>query len=271
VENPDEVTLVPHPAIRKRIARHMHTSSTAAAHAYAMIDVDYSTVDEIRRRWAPRWRQEHGYSLTYLPFVARAVAIAIARYPNLNSRFTDGGLELRRPIGLGIAVDLDFEGLIVPVIPAADRLDVPALAQAINVRAVRARGGRLRGADVAGGTFTLSNPGPFGARTTLPIINQPQVAILTMDAIAPRPVAVPADTADTDGRGDSGGHTVAIRPIGNLTLAWDHRAFDGAYATSALSAIRAALESHDWSAEFGSWAGAAASPPDEAAAVASPA
>jgi 2-oxoglutarate dehydrogenase E2 component (dihydrolipoamide succinyltransferase) len=265
MDDPDEVTLVPHSAIRKRIARHMHASSTAAAHAYAMIDVDYSTVDEIRLRWAPRWREEHGYSLTYLPFVARAVAIAIARYPDLNSRFTGSGLELRRSVGLGIAVDLDFEGLIVPVIPAADRLDVPALAKAIDDRASRARGGRLRGEDVSGGTFTLSNPGPFGARATLPIINQPQVAIVTVDAIAPRPVAVPDDT---DGRG---GRTVAIRPVGNLTLAWDHRAFDGAYAASALSAIRAALESHDWSTEFGSWSGETVSSPGEAAELASPA
>jgi pyruvate/2-oxoglutarate dehydrogenase complex dihydrolipoamide acyltransferase (E2) component len=96
MESPDEVTLVPHTTIRKRIARHMLSSSAAAAHAYAMIDVDYSAVDEVRSRKGPRWRQEFGYSLTYLPFVARAVAIAIEQYPNLNSRFTDSGLELRR-------------------------------------------------------------------------------------------------------------------------------------------------------------------------------
>jgi pyruvate dehydrogenase E2 component (dihydrolipoamide acetyltransferase) len=191
----------------------------------------------------PRWRQEFGYSLTYLPFVARAVAIAIEQYPNLNSRFTDSGLELRREVGLGIAVDLNFEGLVVPVIQQADQLDVPAIARAIDDLAGRTRGGKLRGTDVAGGTFTLSNPGPFGARTTLPIINQPQVAIVTVDAIAARPAVVP------DGEG---GNTLAIRPIGNLTLAWDHRAFDGAYAASALGAIRSALESHDWHTEFDS-------------------
>jgi pyruvate dehydrogenase E2 component (dihydrolipoamide acetyltransferase) len=254
METPDEVALVPHSAIRKRIARHMQASSAAAAHVYAMVDVDYSTVDQTRRRWAPQWREEHGYGLTYLPFVARAVSLAIAQYPNLNSRFTDAGLELRRSVGLGIAVDLDFEGLIVPVIADAEQLDVPELARAINDLADRARGNRLRSQDVAGGTFTLSNPGPFGARTTLPIINQPQVAIITVDAIAPRPVAVP----DNDG-----GHTVAVRPIGNLTLAWDHRAFDGAYAASALSAIRSTLISHDWSTEFGSWTAAANYPPAE--------
>jgi pyruvate/2-oxoglutarate dehydrogenase complex dihydrolipoamide acyltransferase (E2) component len=244
MENMDpagEVTLVSHSAIRKRIARHMAASQATAAHVYAMIDVDYSAVDEVRRALAPRWRAEHGYSLTYLPFVARAVTTAIGQYPNLNARFTDDGLELRREVGLGVAVDLNFEGLIVPVIQQAGRLDVPAIAQAIEDLASRTRDGKLRSEDVAGGTFTVSNPGPFGARITLPIISLPQVAILTVDAIAPRPAVVR----------DGGGNTLGIRPIGNLTLAWDHRAFDGAYAASALSAIRSALESRDWRAEFG--------------------
>jgi pyruvate dehydrogenase E2 component (dihydrolipoamide acetyltransferase) len=133
--------------------------------------------------------------------------------------------------------------LVVPVIQQADQLDVPAIARAIDDLAGRTRDGKLRGTDVAGGTFTLSNPGPFGARTTLPIIKQPQVAIVTVDAIAARPAVVP------DGEG---GNTLAIRPIGNLTLAWDHRAFDGAYAASAVGAIRSALESHDWAGEFDS-------------------
>jgi 2-oxoglutarate dehydrogenase E2 component (dihydrolipoamide succinyltransferase) len=231
--SPDDVTLLPHTAIRRRIARHMVSSSSAAAHAYAMMDVDYSAVDEVRGQM----RQEHAYSVTYLPFVARAVIIAIGHYPNLNARFTDDGLELRREVGLGVAVDLNFEGLIVPVIPRAHELDVPTIAKAVDDLARRTRDGKLRNDDVTGGTFTLSNPGPFGARITLPIINQPQVAILTVDAIAPRPTVVPENT-------------VAIRPIGNLTLAWDHRAFDGAYAASALGSIRSALESHDWRTEF---------------------
>jgi 2-oxoglutarate dehydrogenase E2 component (dihydrolipoamide succinyltransferase) len=238
---PDEVTLVPHSAIRKRIARHMAASSATAAHVYAIADVDYGAVDEVRGRLGGRWRREHGYSLTYLPFVGRAAALAIERYPNLNARFTDDGLEIPGDLGLGIAVDLDFQGLIVPVISRANLLGVPALALAIDDLGSRARGGKLRGEDVAGGTFTLSNPGPFGARMTLPIINQPQVAIVTVDAIAPRPAVVPDGT---------GGNVLAVRPVGNLTLAWDHRAFDGAYAASALTAIRSTLESHDWLAEF---------------------
>jgi 2-oxoglutarate dehydrogenase E2 component (dihydrolipoamide succinyltransferase) len=220
----------------------MSASRATAAHVYAMTDVDYSAVDEVRSLMGPWWRQEYGYRLTYLPFVARAVVIGIGQYPKLNARFTDDGLELRHEVGLGVAVDMNFEGLIVPVIPRANRLDVPSIAQAIDGLARRARDGTLRSGDVAGGTFTLSNPGPFGARTTLPIINQPQVAIVTVDAIAPRPAVVP------DGEG---GNTLAIRPIGNLTLGWDHRAFDGAYAATALGAIRSALESHDWRTEFG--------------------
>lgn len=251
MESVGDMTLVPHTTIRKQIARRMVASGAEAAHAYAMIDVDYAVVAEVRRRIGARWREEHGHGLSFLPFVARAVAIALERFPKLNARFTAEGLELRREVGLGIAVDLDFDGLVVPVIPQADQLDVPEIARAIDDLARRARAGRLTGQDVAGGTFTLSNPGPFGARTTLPIINSPQVAILTVDAIADRPAVV---------AGADGPPALAIRPIGNLTLAWDHRAFDGAYATSALTAIGSALESHDWSGEVASWD--AASPPE---------
>jgi pyruvate dehydrogenase E2 component (dihydrolipoamide acetyltransferase) len=232
-----DVTLVVQSTIRRRIADRMARSSAVVPHAYAMIDVDYGSVAAVRRQHGPQWRKDHGRGLSYLPFVARAVAIGIRQFPHLNGRFTEEGLAVPTDIGLGIAVDLDFEGLIVPVIPEAGRRTVPGLARAVDDLAVRARGGKLRGEDVAGGTFTLSNPGPYGARRTLPIINQPQVAILTVDAIEPRPAVV-------DGR------SLAVRPIGNLTLAWDHRAFDGAYAASALAAIRSALESHDWASEF---------------------
>jgi 2-oxoglutarate dehydrogenase E2 component (dihydrolipoamide succinyltransferase) len=238
----DEV--IPFSNIRKRTAEHMVRSQATSAHVLTAVEVDFDAVDRVRLVEKDAFKAEEGFSLTYLPFVSRAVIDAIRDFPHVNASVGDNQLIIHRAVHLGIAVDLNFEGLIVPVIPAADQLDVPGLATAINDLAGRARSGRLRGEDVAGGTFTLSNPGPFGARTTLPIINQPQVAIVTADAIAPRPVAVP-DT--THGHG---GHHVAIRPIGNLTLAWDHRAFDGAYAASALSAIRAALESHDWDTEF---------------------
>jgi 2-oxoglutarate dehydrogenase E2 component (dihydrolipoamide succinyltransferase) len=136
---------------------------------------------------------------------------------------------------------MNFEGLVVPVIPRAESLMVPQLAAGIHALAERTRRGELSSNDVSGGSFTLSNPGPFGARMTLPIINQPQVAILTVDAIALRPAVNSAPDA---------GPELVIRPIGNLTLAWDHRAFDGAYAASALNAIRTALESHAWRSEF---------------------
>jgi 2-oxoglutarate dehydrogenase E2 component (dihydrolipoamide succinyltransferase) len=219
----------------------MVASNAVSAHAYALIDVDYTAVDQARAELGEKWRKAHGYSLTYLPFVARAVVMAIEQYPQLNARYTDAGLEVRREPGLGIAVDLNFEGLVVPVIHQAAALSVPQLAGAIQELAERTRHQQLKGSDVSGGTFTLSNPGPFGARMTLPIINQPQVAIVTVDAIALRP-AVCRDAA--------GLPALTVRPIGNLTLAWDHRAFDGAYAASGLRAIRDALESHDWRSEF---------------------
>jgi 2-oxoglutarate dehydrogenase E2 component (dihydrolipoamide succinyltransferase) len=223
----------------------MLASQTGAAHAYAMIDVDYSAVDRVRRAVGATWKQEFGYSLSYLAFVTRAIVIAVGKYPKLNSQFGEAGLSVRREIALGIAVDLNFDGLVVPVIQRANELKVPELARAIHDLADRARNGKLTNDDVAGGSFTVSNPGPFGARITLPIINQPQVAIVTVDAIAPRPAVI----ADADGA-----PRVGIRPIGNLTLAWDHRAFDGAYAASALEASRVTLESHDWRTEFdASW------------------
>ncbi|MEV6236609.1 2-oxo acid dehydrogenase subunit E2 [Lentzea sp. NPDC051838] len=226
MDSPADVTLVAHSTIRRRIARHMVEASAAAAHAYAMIDVDYSTVAEVRRR----------RKLSYLPFVTRAVAIGIEQYPYLNGRFTDHGLEVAHEVRMGIAVDLNFQGLIVPVISHAEKLSVPEFAVEIKELAARAHAGKLRNENITGGTVTVSNPGPYGARRTLPIINHPQVAILTVDAVEPRPAV--------------DGDSVVVRPIGNLTLAWDHRAFDGAYATSALAAIRTTLQSHDWETEF---------------------
>jgi 2-oxoglutarate dehydrogenase E2 component (dihydrolipoamide succinyltransferase) len=237
----DDMTLVPHTTMRRRIAQHMVASTAVSAHAYAAIDVDYTAVDSVRHEVGQSWKQQHGFSLTYLPFVARAVALAVDKYRKLNSKFTEAGLEVRRETGLGIAVDVNFEGLVVPVIPQADHLSVSEIALAIHDLADRTRRGRLSAADVSGGTFTLSNPGPFGARMTFPIINQPQVAIMTVDAIALRP---------TVSSHPGSAPALAIRPIGNLTLAWDHRAFDGAYAASALSEIRTVLESRDWRSEL---------------------
>ncbi len=243
MDSPDDVTVIPHTTIRRRIAKHMVMSQSTSAHAFAMIDVDYGAIDVVRGTLGARWKEECGYSLSYLPFVARAVLLGIGQFPKLNARFADSGLEVLGEIGLGIAVDLEFEGLVVPVIPQAGSLHVPELASTIHELADRTRQGKLTSNDVSGGTVTVSNPGPFGARITVPIINQPQVAILTIDAIALRPAV------STDAQGNP---SLVVRPIGNLTLAWDHRAFDGAYATSALTAIRATLESHDWRSEFGS-------------------
>ena len=144
-------------------------------------------------------------------------------------------------LNLGIAVDLDFKGLMVPVIRDADGKRMRAIARDISDLASRARSKKLTPDDISNGTFTITNPGPFGTLLTMPVINQPQVAILSTDGVKRRPVVV--DLPD-------GSESIAIHSVGNLALTWDHRAFDGAYAAAFLHKIKELLETRDWSAEL---------------------
>jgi 2-oxoglutarate dehydrogenase E2 component (dihydrolipoamide succinyltransferase) len=221
---------VPFSTVRKRTAAHLRHSLDTAAHALLVDEVDWSAVDRVRR---PE-------GLTYLPFVARAVVEAVREFPHVNATSTDQGLQVSRAVHLGVAVDLAFEGLVVPVIHDADGLRLKALAHRIDDAAANARGGKVTMADLEGGTFTLTNVGSYGTVSAAPIINHPQVAILSTDGIRMRPVAVP---------GDDGEWRLAIRPVGNLSLAFDHRAFDGAYAAAFLARVRHELEQRDWEAE----------------------
>jgi pyruvate dehydrogenase E2 component (dihydrolipoamide acetyltransferase) len=227
----DADDVIPFNPIRRLTGEHLTRSLATAAHTLVTTEVDYAAVDAVRRR----------AGLTYLPFVARAVIDGLHRFPHLNASVVGDGLRLHPHVNLGIAVDLDFEGLIVPVVRKAEQLRLAALADRIADLADRARGRRLAATDIEGGTFTITNPGGYGTLVTGPIINQPQVAIVSTDGVRMRPVALP----DQDG-----GWQMTVRPVGNLSMSFDHRAVDGAYASAFLAAVRDTLATRDWNGEL---------------------
>ena len=222
--------------MRKAIARHMVESRRTAAHCTTIVEADFSRVAS-RRRELRETMERRGVKLTYLAFVARAAVEALEEFPLLNASLDGDEVILHDDVNLGIAVALD-EGLIVPVIHRAQRLSLEGLADAIADIAKRARERALTPDDVHGGTFTITNPGQFGAVLATPIINQPQVAILDLEAIVKRPVVV---------EGADGEDAIAVRPMSYLCMSWDHRALDGALAARFLGAIKGRLEA--WRAE----------------------
>lgn len=215
---------------RRAIAEHMVASRRVAAHATTVVEADFSVVvrDRAERREAMARR---GVRLTYLAYVARATVEALGEHPVLNASVEDGEIVYHEDVNLGIAVALD-DGLVVPVIRKAQRLSLEGMAAAIDDLAARARGGRLAPDDLAGGTFTITNPGRFGAVIATPIINQPEVAILDLEAIVRRPVAIDGPDGDE----------VSIRPMSYLCMSWDHRALDGADAARFLGCVRRRIE-----------------------------
>jgi pyruvate/2-oxoglutarate dehydrogenase complex dihydrolipoamide acyltransferase (E2) component len=235
----DEV--VPFTNIRRRTAEHMVRSKATSAHTLTAVEVDFENVERVRRSRKDRFRAEEGISLTYLPFVARSVSDALHDFPRLNASVGDDVLILHRALHLGVAVDLEGEGLIVPVVHDAGTKRLAAMAHEIVDLADRARSRRLGADDIAGGTFTITNPGPFATFFTVPIINQPQVAILSTDGVKRRPVVVTAE---------DGSEAIAVHPVGILALSYDHRAVDGAYASGFLSRLREMLETRDWDQEL---------------------
>ena len=227
--------------IRKLTGAHMVMSKAVSPHAFSVVEVDYANVDRTRSAVKESWKSGEGFSLTYLPFIARAVVDALADFPHVNSSIDGDNLVVHGYIDLGIAVDLDYQGLLVPVVRSADAKRLRAIAREINDLATRARGRKLSPDEIQGGTFTLSNNGSAGALICMPIINQPQVAILSTDAIVRKPVVVTAQ---------DGSESIAIHPMGHLSLSWDHRAFDGAYAARFISRVKQIIETQDWSAEL---------------------
>ncbi|MGA2211508.1 MAG: dihydrolipoamide acetyltransferase family protein, partial [Acidimicrobiales bacterium] len=237
----DRDEVVPFSNIRRLTAEHMVRSKATSAHTLVVVEADYEGIERVRRREKDRFKEEEGVSLTFLPFVARAVVDVLRDYPNLNASVGDGALILHKDVHLGIAVDLDRQGLIVPVVRQADGQSLRGLARAVADLAERARSRRLSADDVVGGTFTITNPGPFGTVITAPIINQPQVAILSTDGVKRRPVVV---------TGPDGTEAIAIHSVGMLAMSFDHRAVDGAYASAFLRDLAREIETRDWAAEL---------------------
>ena len=240
-QSSERETIIPLTKIRKLTAAHMIMSQAVSAHAFSVVEVDYANVDATRNEVKDQWKQAAGFTLTYLPFIARAIVDALAEYPNLNASIEADKLVVHNYVDLGIAVDLEFNGLLVPVVRSADGKRLRAIAREISDLATRARGRKLTPDEIQGGTFTISNNGSAGSVLTMPIINQPQVAIMSTDAIVRKPVVA---------RLSDGSESIAIHPVGNLAMSWDHRAFDGAYAAGFLAKVKRVLETQDWSAEI---------------------
>ena len=237
----DREQVVPLSKIRRLTGAHMVMSLATSPHSFTVVEVDYANVDKTRSSIKESWKTSEGFSLTYLPFISRAVVDALVEFPHLNASIEGDNLIVHSYVDLGIAVDLDYAGLLVPVVRSADAKRLRAIARDIHDLATRARGRKLSPDEINGGTFTLSNNGSAGALIAMPIINQPQVAILSTDAIVRKPVVVAMP---------DGSESIAIHPMGHLSMSWDHRAFDGAYAGRFLSRVKHILETQDWSAEL---------------------
>ena len=229
--------------LRGRIAANMIKAKQTAAHVWTSMEVDFENVERIRQEFKAAFKEREGFGLTYLPFISRATIDALGAFPVVNSSFDlEGGTRtFHGSVNLGIGVDLDQEGLVVMTMRDADGLRLRGISREVKRLADKARSGDLEPDDLAGSTFTITNPGPFGSYMSAPIINVPNVAILSTDGIKKRPVVV------TD---DEGNDAIAIRHVGYLGLTWDHRAFDGSTAVLFLGRIRENLEAWDWEMEL---------------------
>ena len=227
----DAETIIPFSPLRRTAARRLVESKATAAHAHVVVECDYHAVNRVRR----------DAGITYLPFVARAVIDALREFPLCNATVAGEDITVHDAVNLGIAVDLEHEDLVVPVVHDAHTLRLRALATRIGDVAERARGRHLQPDDVTGGTFTITNPGPFGTIVSMPVINIPQVAILATDAVRPRAVVVRAD-ADAD--------AIAVHPVGVLALGFDHRVVSLTTASAFVARVRDLVEGRDWATEL---------------------
>ncbi len=235
-------TVEPLNKIRQVTGSHMVMSKATSPHAITMVEVDYEAVERVRRTQRTAFRDDEGFSLTYLPFISRAVVDALHEFPHMNASVAGDSLVLHNEVHLAVAVDLDYQGLLAPVIADAHERRLRAIAREISDLAGRARSRQLGPDELTGGTFTISNSGSYGTAMVIPIINQPQVAILSTDGVTRKPVVVVDEF---------GNETIGIHSVGNLTLSWDHRAFDGAYAAAFMSRLKEIIETRDWAAELG--------------------
>lgn len=215
--------------MRRKIAEHMVLSQRTSAHVYSVFEVNYSRVDQIRKAKKAEFEQR-GVKLTFTSFIAKAAVDCLRRHKTINASLDGDNVVYRRETNLGIAVALEA-GLIVPVVKRADEMNILGLSRAIADVADRARAKKLNPDDVHGGTFTITNPGNFGAQFGLPIINQPQVAILGVGTIEKRPVVID--------------DMIGIRLMGFLTLGYDHRLVDGAVADQFMADLKKGIEQFD--------------------------
>ena len=231
--------LVPWTNIRRRTAEHMVASHLETARAWNAVEADWTDVVKLRARAKDKFREREGFSLTYMPFLAKVLCDTLLEMPVVNASYDEeqGGNIQKYYVNLGIAVALEGGGLIVPVVKGADEKNLVGLARAIHDVATRARSKKLSPDDLAGGTFSITNPGPFGSVISVPIIPRGQTAILGFEAIQKRVVATEDDT-------------LAIRSMGYLSLSWDHRAIDGAEAAKFLSRLKERIETTDFSADL---------------------
>jgi len=233
---PGEV--VPMSVMRKKIAEHMVMSKRTSAHVHGIFEVDVTRIVKIRESQKAKFEQATGNKLTYTPFFARAVIHGIRKWPIINSSVEGDNIHYHASINLGIAVALDW-GLIVPVVKNAEERSFVGLQRAISDLGERARTKKLKPDEVQGGTFTITNPGIFGAKFGLPIINQPQVAIMGVGGITKKPVVV----TDRDGN-----DSIAIRSMMHLSIGYDHRIIDGAVADQFMDEVKKFLQ--NWNEEL---------------------
>lgn len=234
----DREEVVPLSRIRLVTAERMSQSRQISPHVWTSVEVDLERVDQVRRRHKEQFKKHEGASLTYLPFIARVTIDALRAFPAVNSSLdmANKTMTLHRYVNLAIAVDLDEQGLMAPVIKDADALNLRGLARAIRTVGDCAKAKTLTADDLTGSTFTITNPGPLGSYASAAIINQPNVAILTTDGVSRRPTVV--------------GDAIAIHHMCIIGLSYDHRAFDGVTASRFLMHIRDSLQERDWEADL---------------------
>jgi len=230
--------VVPLSRMRLILSDTLKASQTLAASVWTSVEVDFHNIDQVRAKFKAQFKKDTGASLSYLPFISRAVCDALRAFPTVNSSIDLDAktMTLHPYVNLGIAVDLDEQGLVVPVVKGADSLNIRGIASEIAGKAAAARAKELPNKEMTGSTFTITNPGPFSSYASAPIINQPNVAILCTDGVKRRPVAV--------------GDAIAIHPVGIIGMVYDQRAFDGSTASKFLLHLRDSLEQRDWAAEL---------------------
>jgi 2-oxoisovalerate dehydrogenase E2 component (dihydrolipoyl transacylase) len=235
--------LVPWSNIRRRTAEHMVASHLETARAWNAVEADWTNIVQLRTRVKDSFKVREGFSLTYMPFLAKVLCDAIMQMPEVNATYDAENQAnlVKHYVNMGIAVALEGGGLIVPVVKGADEKNLVGLARSINDIVTKARSKKLSPDDITGGTFTITNPGPFGSIISVPIIPRGQTAIVGFEAIEKRVVVTDDDS-------------IAIRSMGFLSMSWDHRTIDGAEAARFLSNVRERIETSDFSSELSQYA-----------------